>query len=259
MSQSIEQILDMLASFHSDSHGCEWTKSQSFASLAPMTLEEVYELVEAIEQEDVNSIKSELGDLLYHVLLYCFIAQSQALFTLDEVVSHNLEKHQHRMPDAKARQQLSAEQVNAHWQANKAKLRTQQKSVLEGVSTALPALTRAGKLQARAAQVGFDWPQAQAVIKKVHEEIKELEHEIENGPHEKIEDEFGDVLFACVNLARHLNIDPETALRKANRKFTRRFNVLEDNAKQQKLNLNELSIDELESLWQDAKSVLNNS
>lgn len=254
MNKSLNELIELMNALRNSAEGCPWTKEQTFESLAPQTLEEAYELVEAIEQKNAMEIKNELADVLYHVIFYAQLAQEQKLFSLEDIAQTMLDKHQHRLPDSQTRQMLSAEEVNQYWEQRKTQARQNQTSILSGVSEKLPGLTRAVKLQNRAARVGFDWPDVSLVFAKISEEIAELQHEIDTGSaKEKIEDEFGDLLFCCANLGRHLKLDPETALRKTARKFINRFQYIEQALIQQNKKIAETPLEELEQLWQQAK------
>lgn len=234
---------------------CAWTKEQTMVSLAPQTIEEAYELHDAIDQGDVDDIKSELGDLLYHIVFYTQIAQEQGLFSFADVANVAIEKHDERMPSEQERDQYAADEVKTHWEQQKLARLQQQDSILDGVATTIPALMRAVKLQNRAAAVGFDWPDAEPVLEKVKEEFNELTDEMQHDNNQsRINEEYGDLLFVIANLARHLNIDPETALRQANQKFIQRFQSIEAQARIQQQNLNELTLEQMEQYWQQAKN-----
>jgi len=231
---------------------CAWTSSQTWKSLAPQTLEETYELVDAIEQNDVDEIKSELGDLLYHTLFYCEIAEEQGLFTFSDIAHDVIVKHDERLPPEALRASLDAEGVNTYWDQQKIKQLSEQDSLLSGIAKSIPALMRAIKLQNRAAKVGFDWPTIPPVYAKIREELAELE---EASTPEEQREEYGDLLFVVANLARHLNLDPETTLREANEKFTHRFQYIEQRARESNQNLNQLSLEEMEAYWDESKNI----
>lgn len=238
--------------------GCAWTRQQTFQSLAPQTLEECYEFIDAIEKNDMNAIKDELGDLLYHVIFYAQVAEEKKLFDLNDVANVSLKKHQERMPSDEQLQSFTAEQVSDYWDEMKAKHRNTKKSesILQDIPHALPAVLRAIKLQKRAADVGFDWPSPNFVFEKINEEIAEIKHELsQHAPPEKLLDEVGDLLFVCTNLARHLHIDPETALRHANEKFIKRFKFIEQKIKATGRALDESNLDEMEKFWKEAKQM----
>lgn len=250
----LQQLIDLLHELRSDTNACAWTQAQTLESLVPQTIEESYELAEAIESDDGKAIQSELADLLYHVLFYANIAEEKYQFTLDDMAATMIEKHQQRLPATEQRSDFDAEQTNDYWEQKKAEKLAQQDSILDGVATTLPAFTRSIKLQNRAARVGFDWPDVTPVFDKIDEEIAEVKAEIDKqAPIEAIEEELGDLLFAATNLARHLNLDPETALRKANRKFTKRFQALEAVVKDEQQDLSKLSLEQMEAIWQRVK------
>lgn len=261
----VQHLLDVMERLRNPNHGCPWDLEQNFQTIAPHTLEETYELIEAIEQDDIAHIKEELGDVLFQTVFYAQIAKDDGLFSFDEVAQavadKMIERHPHVFGDRNA---TTATDVLVNWEADKAAKRAaaansaeRASSVLDGVSTALPAATHAVKLQKRAARVGFDWTDPHDVIAKIHEEIGELQHEMKQNPsgqndpkaQDAIEDEMGDVLFAVVNLARKLDVDPETALRRTNRKFERRFRAIETQLSAQGRAIADASLDEMEKLW----------
>lgn len=255
---AIELLITYLHELRQQPPGCAWTRAQDTRSLAPQTLEECYELVEAIEHNDWQAIKSELGDLLYHVIFYAQIAEEAEQFTIYDIAADSLHKHHQRLPSNQEREQLDAEGVNSAWQKNKIKAWARQHSILEDISSHLPAINHAHKLQSRAASVGFDWPDSRSVMEKLHEELDELHYEItqvDTSQHsaERLQDELGDVLFTTINLARHLKVDAEMALRHANQKFARRFRQLEKKFPHSIDKLVECSLEELEGYWNDAK------
>ncbi len=253
----MRRLLDIMARLRDPVAGCPWDVEQSFATIAPHTIEEAYEVVEAIEAGDTAHLKDELGDLLFQVVFYAQMARETGVFDFDAVAAGIADKMVRRHPHvfADARIEDAAAQTRA-WEAQKERERQAkgQESVLEGVSVALPALTRALKLQKRAARVGFDWPEPTPVLDKIAEEVTELKQEIEGGgDHARLEDELGDLLFACVNLARKLNIDPERALRRGNRKFERRFRAVEQALAERGSGPAESSLDEMDALWDAVK------
>ncbi len=221
-------------------NGCDWDRVQTFATIAPYTIEEAYEVADAIARDDPAAIKEELGDLLFQVVLHARIAEQAGQFSLDDVANAIADKMERRHPhifgDAVAR---------PDWESMKADERADSTSALDGVALALPALMRAEKLQKRAARTGFDWPDATGPRAKITEELAEIESAITDDARE---DEVGDLLFAVVNLARHLNIDPETALRRANGKFEQRFRAIETAP-----DFATLSLSAKEQLWTAAK------
>lgn len=263
MSAAIDRLVEVMARLRDPEKGCAWDLEQNFKTIAPHTIEEVYEVVEAIEQNDPKAIADELGDLLFQVVFYARIGQESNLFNFDDVAarvaSKMIERHPHVFGDRDAK---TANDVLTNWEADKAAKREAQAkadnkpvSALDGVSTALPATTRAVKLQNRAARVGFDWAEARDIIAKIKEETAELEAEIGiEKNQDAIEDEFGDLFFVLVNLARRLEVDPETALRRTNRKFERRFREIETRLAAQGRNIKEASLEEMEKIWTDVKT-----
>ncbi|MCA1804227.1 MAG: nucleoside triphosphate pyrophosphohydrolase [Xanthomonadaceae bacterium] len=255
--EGIQRLLDIMARLRDPDGGCPWDREQDFASIAPYTIEEAYEVAEAIAHGDPEELRDELGDLLFQVVFHARMAGECGWFGFDDVVEAICDKmirrHPHVFADAEvadAREQTEAwEAMKAHERARK----QQDSSVLAGVSLALPGLTRARKLQARAARIGFDWPEQSGVLAKVHEELREVEQALESGTTEAIEEELGDLLFAVVNLARHREVDPEAAVRAANSKFTRRFQRMEQCAKESGNDLSGLGLEAMDALWERAK------
>ena len=255
---AIDRLLSIMDRLRDPKGGCPWDLEQSFKTIAPHTIEEAYEVVEAIESGDRAALKDELGDLLFQVVFYARLGKEEGCFdfaAIAEAISEKmLRRHPHVFADADIKD--AASQTVA-WEATKAAERAKKSEnpgVLDGVSTALPASTRALKLQARAARVGFDWPDAAQVLDKIEEEIGEVRHEIvTNAPHDRLEDEMGDLLFACVNLARKLKIDPETALRRGNAKFERRFRSIEADLATDGRTPAQSGLEEMEALWVKAK------
>jgi MazG family protein len=257
-SASIEDLLRVMARLRDPAGGCPWDVEQSFRTIAPYTIEEAYEVAEAIERDDMGALQDELGDLLLQVVFHSRMAEEAGSFAFDDVARGIVDKMVRRHPHVFGDTQVSgAAAQTVHWEDLKASEReTAEKtgapvSALDGVALGLPALLRALKLQKRAARVGFDWPSTLEVFAKAAEEIAELKEEIEsNGNAERLTDEIGDLLFVLVNLARHLEVDPEGALRHANAKFERRFRAVEAAFDH---DLAGVSLDEMEAAWQDAK------
>jgi MazG family protein len=255
----IDRLLAIMAKLRDPDGGCPWDLEQSFATIAPYTIEEAYEVADAIEHGDMPQLKDELGDLLFQVVFYGQMAAEQGDFTFDDIAdaisTKMIRRHPHvfGQPDGRdaAGQVVEWEKTKAAERAAKAH---QDDSVLAGVARTLPPMTRALKLQNRAARVGFDWDKAATILDKLAEETAELAHEIHtDAPHDRLEDEMGDLLFVCVNLARKLNLDPERALKRANGKFERRFRHIETELKAQGRSADAASLDEMEALWQAAK------
>jgi XTP/dITP diphosphohydrolase len=231
---------------------CPWDKKQTIQSLRSNTIEELYELVDAIIEEDWAGIKEELGDILLHVLFYAKIGTEQGQFTLQDSIEGISKKLIHRHPhiygDVKAEDE---ETVKKNWE--QLKLQEGKKSLLEGVPNSLPAMVKAFRIQQKVKQVGFEWENKEQVWDKVEEEIEELKVEIEAKDQDKMEQEFGDVLFSLINYARFLNIDPETALERTNKKFKHRFELMESYAKDNGLDLASLSLAEKDAIWNSMK------
>ena len=255
----VERLLQIMVRLRDPERGCPWDREQTFATIAPYTIEEAYEVADAIERGDMAALKDELGDLLFQAVFHARMAEEAALFDFDDVAAAIADKmvrrHPHVFGDAEIR---SVSAQNEAWEAHKAaerQARARQNgeaaSVLDGVALALPALLRAAKISRRAARIGFDWPDARAVIPKIAEEIGEIEAEIDKGSKPAaLEEEVGDLLFAAANLARKLEVEPETALRRATAKFERRFRRVEALAKERGIGPD---IDALEALWAEVK------
>ena len=242
---SLERLIEIMKRLRDPATGCEWDSVQTFATIAPYTIEEAYEVADAIARDDMDGLADELGDLQLQVVFHARMAEEAGKFTLDDVLNRICDKMERRHPHIFG----DAEHGGHHlWEVIKAEERAANpdKSALAGVALALPALERAAKLQRRAARTGFDWPDASGPRSKIDEELAELERETE---HPRMLEEMGDLLFAVVNLARHLNIEPETALREANRKFEKRFRAIE-----QAPGFKDLPLEQMEELWQRAKA-----
>ena len=233
---------------------CPWDKKQTIHSLRSNTIEELYELVDAIVEEDWEGIKEELGDIMLHVLFYAKIGSEQGKFTLDEVMEAIAKKLIHRHPhiygDVKVE---NDDDVKRNWEQLKLQEGKVKKTILSGVPNSLPSMVKALRIQEKVKHVGFEWENKEQVWDKVEEEIGELKAEIAANDQEKIEQEFGDVLFSMINYARFLNIDPETALEKTNKKFKHRFELMEAYANSNGLDLAQMSLIEKEALWQKMK------
>lgn len=245
-------FLDLVEIMETLREKCPWDKKQTIQSLRSNTIEELYELVDAIIEEDWQGIKEELGDILLHVLFYAKIGTEQGHFTLQDSIEGISKKLIHRHPhiygDVKADDE---ETVKKNWE--QLKLQEGKKSLLEGVPNSLPSMVKAFRIQQKVKQVGFEWENKEQVWDKVEEEIKELQVEIEAKNQDKMEAEFGDVLFSLVNYARFLNIDPETALERTNKKFKYRFELMEAYAKEKGVDLSKLSLEEKNKLWDSIK------
>lgn len=231
---------------------CPWDKKQTIQTLRQQTIEELYELADAITDQDWKSIKEELGDLLLHIVFYAKIGKEQQQFTMDDVINGICEKliyrHPHIYGDVKVENE---EEVKQNWE--KLKLKEGKTSVLSGVPVSLPALVKAMRLQSKAKQVGFEWDNIDQVWDKVKEEMEELHEVVQLGQPDQIEDEFGDVLFSLVNYSRFLKVDAENALERTNKKFIRRFQHMEKMAAAQGKTLDEMSLTEMDGLWNEVK------
>lgn len=254
----LPRLLEIMARLRDPDTGCPWDIEQDFASIAPYTIEEAYEVADAIDCEAWGELKGELGDLLFQTVFHAQMAAERGLFDFHDVANGMADKMVARHPHvfgAESRDK-SAEQQTRDWEAIKAEERAAkaQKGVLDGVALGLPALMRAVKLQNRAARVGFDWPGAGDVLDKLQEEAAELVEARDRLGPEEVEEEFGDLLFVVANLARHLKVDPEVALRAANAKFTRRFNRIEEKLKAMDKRPKESDLAEMDRLWDEAKA-----
>ena len=234
---------------------CPWDRKQTFESLRQNTIEETYELATALLQNDMNEISKELGDVLLHVVFYAKIGSEQGAFDIADVCNKICDKLIFRHPHVYGEQAAkNAEEVCKLWEQVKLKEKDGNKTVLGGLPDALPALVKAYRMQDKVANVGFDWEKREDVWAKVKEEIAEFEAEVANMDDEKASEEFGDLLFAMINAARLYKIRPDNALEKTNQKFRRRFDYIEQKAKEKGRSLKEMTLDEMESLWQEAKT-----
>lgn len=269
MSYILEDLLYLMERLRDPRHGCPWDLEQSFASIVPHTLEEAFEVADAIAQNDFVQLEGELGDLLFQVVYYAHLGQEAGHFdwgrVVDGITRKLVRRHPHVFPDGNLRTppgtlSLSPEEVKGRWEAIKAEERAEraqapeQLSLLADVPQALPALSRAQKLQKRAASVGFDWPAAEPVLAKVEEELGEIREAVAEGDAGAVAEELGDLLFCVVNLARHLGVDAEQALRDGNAKFERRFRHIEDRLGNTPAALREAGLAELDRLWDEAKA-----
>ena len=263
----IEKLIEVMAALRTPGTGCPWDLEQTFSTIAPYTIEEAYEVADAIERGDIGGLKEELGDLLLQVVYHARIAEEAKAFNFADVIEaitrKMIRRHPHVFGDKVAR---SVRLAKGFWEQIKAKERkakapsagshdaVPQQSLLDDIPMALPALTRAVKLQDKAAKVGFDWPTLAPVFAKLKEELAELEAVIAGQQHDKIAEEFGDLLFVIANIARHLRIDPEAALRSANAKFMRRFRHIEQRLAEVGRTPDQSDLEEMDKLWDDAKS-----
>ena len=232
---------------------CPWDKKQTMESLRTLTIEETYELADSILNNNLNEIKSELGDLILHIVFYSKIASEIGVFDIGDVLNTICEKLVIRHPHIyKNKVDLNEDQVKKNWE--RIKLSEGKKSVLEGVPSSLPALVKAMRIQEKVSGIGFDWENIDQVFEKVEEELLELKHEIRNNDKGLIEGEFGDVLFSLVNYARYLNINPENALGRTNKKFIKRFKYLENRAKINNREISEMTLTEMNIVWNESKN-----
>jgi nucleoside triphosphate diphosphatase len=260
---AIERLLWVMARLRDPDAGCPWDLEQDFASIAPYTIEEAYEVADAIARGDLEHLKDELGDLLLQVVYHAQMAKEAGRFDFEQVAAAIADKMVRRHPHVFGTAEVESARAQSHaWEtakaaerAGKAEAAGGDHEILDDVPLALPALVRAAKLQWRAARVGFDWPEVAQVLDKLDEEIAEIRAELEQGAGaERLRDEIGDLLFAAVNLARHLDVDAEAALRQANAKFERRFRAIEEALRARGRRLEKASLDEMEALWREAKA-----
>jgi len=255
MEQKIEEFKNLLDIMDELREKCPWDKKQTLESLRKLTIEETYELGDAILKNDLQEIKKELGDLMLHIVFYAKIGEEKGAFTIADVLEGINEKlvfrHPHIFGDVDV--DGSADKVAENWEALKLKEKGGNKRVLEGVPAAMPALVKANRIQEKVRGVGFDWEYKEQVWDKVKEEVEELNHEIAQADKDKTEAEFGDLLFAVVNAARLYGVDPEAALERTNLKFIKRFNFLESQTMMKGRSLHDMSLDEMNEIWEEAK------
>lgn len=234
--------------------GCPWDKEQTRTSLKPYIIEEAYELIESIEDDDPGRIREELGDLLFQIVFQCQLAKENHEFTIDDVIekisTKMIERHPHVFGNADYK---TADEVIVQWEEHKKLEGKLRESILEGVPESMPSLLRANRLQSRAAQVGFDWEKVEDVLEKLDEELKEFKDAIKTDRRGNIEEELGDILFVLVNISRFLGVNAEDALRKTIHKFITRFRYIETNASHKGKKLSDMTLDEMDSLWDEAK------
>lgn len=256
--RAMQHLLNIMARLRDPQRGCPWDLQQNFASLVPHTLEEAYEVAEAIESEQYDALRDELGDLLFQVVFYAQLGAEQQRFDFEAIAGAIADKLVRRHPHVFADEQVKdAVHQTSAWEAHKAAERARaagaDASALAGVSRTLPALSRAQKLQRRAQRVGFDWPDVEGVMEKIEEELAECRAELHQADTERVQEEVGDLLFACVNFARHLGVDAETALRNANRKFERRFEAMERQLVAQGLDVEQATLEQMDTAWDAVK------
>lgn len=249
--KAFERLLNIMDELREQ---CPWDKKQTMESLRHLTIEEVYELGDAILDDDQEEVKKELGDVLLHIVFYSKIGSETDAFDMADVCNgicdKLIERHPHIYGDVKVENE---EDVKRNWE--QIKLKEGKTSVLQGVPKSLPAMVKAFRIQDKVAGVGFDWEQPKQVFEKVQEELQELQVEIDAGDQEKMESEFGDVLFSMINYARFLKIDPESALERTNKKFIKRFQYLEQKSKDSEKKLSEMSLAEMDVFWEEAKKI----
>ena len=261
MPNNLTRLLEIMARLRDPATGCPWDIEQTFASIAPHTIEEAYEVADAIEQDDLSSLREELGDLLFQVVFHARMAEEAGHFDFEAVAESIADKMVRRHPHVFGDESVaSLDAQTVRWEAQKASERAaaaksmgRSASALDGVPKVLPALTRAEKIGSRAARVGFDWPDVDGVFLKIDEELKELRAAIDSGQTKQAADELGDLLFAVANLARHLGADPETSLRGTIAKFERRFREVEESFARDDRDISEASLDDMEARWQASK------
>ncbi len=252
--KKLSDLVDVVKRLRNPKNGCPWDIQQTSKSLAKYTLEEAYEVIEAIESNNYRELEGELGDLLLQVIYHSIIAAEKKKFSIEDVIDTSVKKMKSRHPHIFMRDESikTVQDVNEFWETQKKYERKKKgaQSVLDGVSVSLPAVTRSLKLQKRAAKEGFDWKDASGNLKKVKEELNELSHEIKVQNKKKIKEELGDLLFCCINLSRKLGLDTETVIRESNRKFEKRFKKMEKQMNKKKL---EWNLKNLEKQWQNSK------
>jgi len=252
----VAQLMSVMDALRNPQSGCPWDLEQDFSSLTKYTLEETYELIEAIDNNDVGDIKEELGDLLFHIIFYAKVAEESQLFNLNELAQEAATKLTRRHPHVFADKEFSNEkEFKKFWESEKAKERQSKASAnfFANIPQSMPSLLRASKIQKRVASVGFDWPEMSGVFDKIDEELLELKNEVKSNNYPLQLEEFGDLLFAVVNLGRHLKIDSELALHQANKKFVNRFTQVEQKIREGNMSLSEASLEQMEAAWQSVK------
>lgn len=256
----LEQLLIVMEQLRDPETGCAWSQQQDFHNIIPYTIEEAYEVADAIARQDHPALLDELGDLLFQTVFYAQIAKEKKLFDIEDIAGKLIEKLKARNPQLKlqTKENMDAKQAHAYWQQKKLQAQRDEdpnKSLLADIPSNLPATSIARKIQQRAAQVGFDWQNPRAVIEKLKEEINELENELDsNHKTENIAAELGDIFFTCINLSRHLELDIDYSLCLTNQKFIRRFQYIERKLAEKNINIEATNLDELDTLWNEAKS-----
>lgn len=248
--KAFERILSIMDDLRDK---CPWDKQQTFESLRHLTIEEVYELGDAILDNDLEHIKKELGDILLHIIFYAKIASEKKAFDITDVINRECEKLIHRHPHIYGNKKVeNAEEVSRNWE--QLKLKEGSKSVLSGVPVSLPSMVKAMRIQEKARSAGFDWERKEQVWEKVLEELNEFKGEVDKGNEDKIKNEFGDLIFSLINYARFINVNPEEALERTNKKFISRFSFLEKTATEKGKNLHDMKLEEMDKIWDQAKA-----
>ena len=256
LNEQLTKLIETFKSLRDPKNGCAWDKEQTFKSIASCSIEEAYEVADAIEREDFQALRSELGDLLFQVVFHAEMADEKELFDLTDVITELNDKLIRRHPHVFSNKSaISASESLSIWENIKAEERKELKysSLMDDVPKNLPSLIRAKKLQKRAARIGFDWLESKQVMAKIEEEVRELQIEHDANNKANISEEIGDILFTIVNLTRHFDLDPEDIMRKSNLKFENRFRAMEDYAERNKIFLENMNLEELESIWQKIK------
>ena len=261
----IDRLIQIMVQLRDPENGCPWDREQTFETIAPYTIEEAYEVAETIKDGDMEEFQNELGDLLFQVVFYAQIASEKKLFNFNDIVNSISDKMVTRHPHVFGTDDIEdAEAQNVAWEATKAaereakaRAKNREPSVLDDVTAGFPALMRAQKLQKRATRIGFDWPDVSGALEKLEEEVAELNYEVQNGADkDRVNAEFGDVMFSLVNIGRHYGLDVEDSLRRANTSFETRFRLMEALAKAKHGDTDKATLEELEALWQKAKAEL---
>jgi MazG family protein len=257
---SIDDLIEVMKALRDPKNGCPWDIKQTSASIASYTLEETHETLDAIERGDMDNLKEELGDLLFHIIFHARIAEENNLFNFSDIVEGIVTKMKRRHPhvfDSERSNQFSDEDLSVQWQSLKKEEKSASpESAFGANSAALSAINRAKVLQTEAAEFGFDWPHITNVIDKLEEEMHELKLAIETDNSDEISDELGDLLFVCMNIARHAKVNAEMALRKTNRKFINRFDYVSEQMKSAGIEMNQQQLDRMEYFWQQSKSIV---
>jgi tetrapyrrole methylase family protein/MazG family protein len=250
---NLKKLIDIMSALRGDK-GCPWDKEQTRDSLKPFLLEETYEVLEALDEGDNEKIKEELGDLLFQIVFHCQLAKEKSEFDIDDVIEKISRKMLNRHPHVFGKTKFkNKEHFRKYWDEEKKREGKKRESILEGVPKALPSLLRAHKLQKKAARVGFDWEKTEDVFEKMNEELEEFRKALKNKKQPEIEDELGDIFFMLVNISRFVGVNPEDALRKTISKFISRFRYIEMKAADKKRNLSDMTLKEMDALWDEAK------